>query len=66
MAALPRDSDAGPKKRPQHYSYDENVDEPAKLLEQESVEIEAEIPSEDSEPVERPEPADNDGPAFEE
>ena len=38
-----------PKKRPRHHSYDESVDEPAKLLEQEAVEIEQETPSEDTE-----------------
>jgi hypothetical protein len=47
-----------PKKRPRHYSYDESVDEPAKLLEQEAVDIEEEIPSEDTEPVEGVEPDD--------
>jgi hypothetical protein len=57
---------AGPQKRPRHHSYDESVDEPAKLLEQESVEIEEETPSEDSEPMERPEPTENDSPAFDE
>jgi hypothetical protein len=38
-----------PKKRQRHHSYDESVDEPAKLLEQEAVEIEEEIPLDDSE-----------------
>jgi hypothetical protein len=47
-----------PKKRPRHYSYDESVDEPGKLLEQEAVEIEKEVPSEDTEPIERVEPED--------
>ncbi len=42
-----------PKKRPRHYSYGENVDEPARLLEQEAVEIEQETPSEDTVAVER-------------
>jgi hypothetical protein len=46
------------KKRPRHYSYDESVNEPAKLLEQEAVEIEEEIPSEDSESIEGVEPED--------
>ena len=55
-----------PKKRPRHYSYDESVDEPAKLLEQEAVEIEEEIPSEDTEPIERIEPEDRNLAEFEE
>ena len=55
-----------PKKRPRHYSYDESVDEPAKLLEQEAVEIEREIPSEDTEPIERIEPEDRNLAEFEE
>jgi hypothetical protein len=66
VATTCKQSVAGPKKRPRHYSYDESVDEPGKLLEQEAVETEAEIPSEDSEAIERPEPTDSDGPAFEE
>ena len=49
-----------PKKRPRHYSYDESVDEPAQLLEQEPVEIEEETPSEDTEPIEGIEPEDRD------
>ena len=48
----------GPKKRPRHYSYDHNVNEPAKLVEEETAEIEEEIPAEDTEPVEQIEPED--------
>jgi hypothetical protein len=55
-----------PKKRPRHYSYDESVDEPAQLLEQEPVEIEQETPSEDTEPIEGIEPEDRDLAEFEE
>jgi hypothetical protein len=55
-----------PKKRQRHYSYDESVNEPAKLLEEEAVEIEEEIPAEDTEAVERAEPEDRALPAFEE
>jgi hypothetical protein len=55
-----------PKKRPRHHSYDESVDEPAKLLEQEAVEIETETPSEDTIAVERVEPDEREPPAFEE
>jgi hypothetical protein len=55
-----------PKKRPRHCSYDESVDEPAQLLEQEAVEIEQETPSEDTIAVERVEPDEREPPAFEE
>ena len=56
-----------PKRRQRHYSYDESVNEPAKLIEDEVVEIEAEVPAEENEPMERIE-EDNksDSPAFEE
>jgi hypothetical protein len=55
-----------PKKRARHHSYDESVDEPAKLLEQEAVEIEKESPSEDTVVIERIVPDDREPPAFEE
>ena len=55
-----------PKKRAGHHSYDESVDEPAKLLEQEAVEIEKETPSEDTVVIERIVPDDREPPAFEE
>jgi hypothetical protein len=55
-----------PKKRPRHHSYDESVDEPATLLEQEAVEIERETPSEDTGAIERVEPDEREPPAFEE
>jgi hypothetical protein len=55
-----------PKKRPRHHSYDESVDEPAKLLEQEAVEIEKETPSEDTPAIERLEPEDREPVSFEE
>ena len=55
------------KRRRRHHSYDGNVDEPAKLIEMESVEIEAEVPAEENEPVETIEPKDKpETPAFEE
>ena len=44
--SVDRRSRVVPRKRPKHHSYDESVDEPAKLLEQEPVEIEEEIPAE--------------------
>jgi hypothetical protein len=55
-----------PKKRPKHHSYDESVDEPATLLEQEAVEIEKETPSEDTRAIERGAPDERGAPAFEE
>ena len=55
-----------PKKRQRHHSYDESVDEPGKLLEQEAVETEKETPAEDTEAVEKLEPEDGDLPVFEE
>jgi len=55
-----------PKKRRRRYSYDESVDEPAKLIEIESVEVEAEVPAEENEPVKGIEPDNNhETPAFE-
>jgi hypothetical protein len=56
-----------PKRRQSHHSYDESLDEPAKLIADEPVEIEEEIPAEENQPVERIE-EDNksDPPAFEE
>jgi hypothetical protein len=44
--------EAGPKKRDKHHSYDESVDEAPELIESESVEIEAEVPSDENEPIE--------------
>ena len=56
-----------PKRRQKHYSYDENVDEPAKLIEDEPVEIEEERPAEENRPVEGAEEDDkSELPAFEE
>ena len=55
-----------PKKRPRHYAYDTNLDEPAQLLRQEAVEVEEETAAEDSESVERPDAEDASPPAFEE
>jgi hypothetical protein len=58
---------AGPRKRDKHLSYDESVDEDAKLIDAEPVEVEAEVPAEENEPIEgttqndKPPP-----PAFEE
>jgi hypothetical protein len=65
---LPADTvTSGPKRRDKHYSYDESVDEPGKLIEQEAVEIEQEIPAEEKRPIERIKEDSGPGsPAFEE
>jgi len=56
-----------PKRRQRHYSYDESVDEPARLIADEPVEIEAEIPAEENQPEERSEQEDKSAPpVFEE
>jgi hypothetical protein len=58
---------AVPKGRQRHYSYDESVDKPAKLIEEESVEIEEEVPAEENESIETIEKNNNSGaPIFEE
>lgn len=44
--------ETAPKKRDKHYSYDESVDEAPKLIDSEPVEIEAEVPSDENEPIE--------------
>jgi hypothetical protein len=44
---------AVPKRRQRHHSYDESVDEAAKLIADEPVEVEAEVPADENEPVER-------------
>ena len=54
----------GPRGRKRHP--DESVDEPAKLIEQEPVEIEKETPSDESRPVENIDENNADTPAFEE
>jgi hypothetical protein len=54
-----------PKKRRRHYSYQEDVDEPAGLLEDEAVDIETEAPAEENQSVEQVE-SDDEPPAFEE
>jgi hypothetical protein len=56
-----------PKRRRKHLSYNESVDESAKLLEDEPVEIEQEVPAEENEPLESIEEIKiPDTPAFEE
>ncbi len=56
-----------PKRRQRHHSYDESVDEPPKLIADEAADVEAEVPAEENEPVERIERDDTPAPpAFEE
>lgn len=56
-----------PKGRRQHHSYDEEVDASARLIEDETVEVEQEIPAEENEPVESVEAnTDSDVAVFEE
>jgi len=55
-----------PERRQRHHSYDESVNEPARLIENEPVEIEAEIPVEENEPLEGTQPEEKPAfPAFE-
>ena len=57
----------GPKQRQHHYSYDENVDEPAKLIEDETTEIEHEVPADEKESIEGQQDQEkHESPAFEE
>jgi len=42
-----------PRRRQRHYSYNESLDEPAKLIADEPVEVEEEAPAEENESVER-------------
>ena len=56
-----------PKRRDKHYSYDENVNESAKLIEDEPVEIQGEVPVEEKRPIEDIETDDKtEPPIFEE
>jgi len=57
----------GPKKRDRHHSYDESLDEPPKLIEDEPVEIEEAVPAEENPSVENSdEKKEPDSAAFEE
>lgn len=55
-----------PRRRQKHHSYDESVDEPAKLIEDEPVDIEEATPLEENEPVESADEKNDVGPAYEE
>ncbi len=55
-----------PKRRQKNYSYNESVDESAKLIEDEPMDIEKAVPAEENEPVEKIEKDSTpDTPAFE-
>ena len=59
--AMRQSSDADPKRGPRRgrrnrSSYAEQTDEAPRLLEDEPVEVERELPSEDNSPIERSEP----------
>ena len=59
--------DPKPKPREKHYSYDENVNEPAKLIDDEQTDIQQEIPEEDRQPIENIDKGDHpEPPIFEE
>ncbi len=49
---ITRNAAEGPRMQKKHYSYDESVDESAKLIEDEPAEVEAEIPADESAPIE--------------
>lgn len=67
LSRLTRCCAVGPKQRQQHYSYDENVDEPAKLIEDEATEIEQEVPANENESIEGQQDKEkHEPPAFEE
>jgi hypothetical protein len=56
-----------PPRGRRRYTYNEGVDEPAKLIESEAVDIESEVPADGNEQVERLEPEEAvQSPAFEE
>lgn len=65
QAAQSHDRTSGPKQK-KHYSYDENVDEPGKLIDKESADIERETPADGNEPLQRVEEIKRAPPAFEE
>ncbi len=66
-AALGSKAETVPKRRQRHHSYDESLDEPPRLIAEETTDVEMEVPAEESESVERIERDDTPGaPAFEE
>lgn len=60
-------AEAKPKRRDRHYPYDENVNEGDKLIEDEPVDIQSDISSEEKRPIENLETEDTpEPPIFEE
>jgi hypothetical protein len=55
----------GAPRKGRRHSYDESLDEPAKLISDEPVDVEREIPAQGNEPVDRLETEDATPPAFE-
>jgi hypothetical protein len=63
---IERERAGNPPKGRRRYTYNEGVDEPAKLIESEAVDIEGEVPADGNEQVERLEPEEAvQTPAFE-
>ena len=63
---IERERAGTPPKGRRRYTYNEDVDEPAKLIESEAVDIEGEVPADGNEQVERLEPEESpQTPAFE-
>jgi hypothetical protein len=58
--------DCVPKRSQRHYSYDESLDEPPRLIADEPVEVEREAPAEENESVEGTEGNASESPVFEE
>jgi hypothetical protein len=54
----------GPKEKDKHYTYNESVEETAKLIDAEPVEVEAEVPAEENEPIESTQEKDNPAPLL--
>lgn len=66
QAAQSHDRAGGPKRK-KHYSYDENVDEPGKLIDKETTDIERETPADGNESLQQVDDKDRrEPPAFEE
>lgn len=62
---MQRESSSGPSRRQRHHSSNEDVDESVNLLAQEPVEIEAELPAEENQPIEQAEGPHPGSSAFE-
>jgi hypothetical protein len=54
----------GPKEMDKHYSYNESVDETAKLIGAEPVEVVAEAPADENEPIESTREKDDPAPPL--